>query len=374
MDPHEPGLPGVTIYLDVNLNGALDRGEPQAITRRDNPLTDFDEAGHYAFADVHPGFVIVREVQPEGYEQTFPGEFLCDAIFCTGRGHMVTVEPGQSVDGLHFGNRPTEDAATVVGVKWLDRNGNGVRERNEPTMAGVVVFADLNGNQRLDEGEPQTLTSEDDPSTPINETGLYRLENISSGETVIREVVPVGYRQTFPPPETSIVQSLSENLPGGRALALEWLSATSELGPDGTTDLVLTFEILWPDGCGRLLPEMTDVTLEGDRVDVQLYGTQIGRVCTLALRPERQTVRLADAPAGRYGVRTVLMENSEPGDAFTRSFVQEGRMLVGGVGGYEVRLQSGEIREGLHFGNQPEEPNPWLEQADFDGNGLLEAA
>ena len=374
MDVREPGLAGVTIYLDVNLNGQLDRGEPQAITRRDNPLTDFDEAGWYTFADVRPGFVIVRELPPDGYEQTFPGEFLCDAIFCIGRGHMVTVEPGQSIDGLHFGNRPVLDTATVMGLKWLDANGNGIRERNEPAMAGVVIFADLNENQTLDEGEPQTKTAEDDRSTPINETGLYRLENVPPGETTIREVVPDGYRQTFPPPETRMLQSHSEDLPGGRALSLEWLSVTSELGPDGTTDLVLTFEVLWPDGCGRLLPDLAEVGLEGDRIDVQLYGTQIGRICTLALRPETQTVRLPDVPGGRYGLRTVLMENSEPGDEFARSFVLEGRLLVGGVGGHEVRLQPGEIREGLFFGNQPvEEPDPWLERADFDGNGVLEA-
>ena len=42
------------------------------------------------------------------------------------------------------------ETGTVVGTKWEDRNGNHERDGGEPGMAGVVVYADLNGNGRLD--------------------------------------------------------------------------------------------------------------------------------------------------------------------------------------------------------------------------------
>lgn len=370
----EPGLAGVRIYLDANLNNQFDEDEPHTVTQRDNPVTDFDEAGLYGFPEVRPGFYIVREIEPAGYQQTFPEEFLCDAIFCVGRGHMVYVEPGQSYDDLNFGNRPATETATVEGVKWIDLNGNGQRERNEPPMAGVVIYADLNDNRQRDDNEPFTRSLADDPATPMNEAGLYRLEGVPAKEVVIREVVPEEYHQTYPTEVTEILDSVSVDVPGGRAYDLQWLTARSEVGPEGRIDLGLTFEVTWRDGCGTLLPDQAKVDREGDRIHVQLFGTHIGRACTLALKPESQTVRLSDVPAGRYAVRTVLMESPRPGEEFEPSFVLEGRLSVGGPGGHAVVLQPGEVRQGLHFGNQPlGEPNLWLGRADFDYDGYLTA-
>ena len=71
-DPREPGLAGVAIYLDVNGNGAFDRGEPNGTTMRDDPLTAVDETERYWIENVQPGSYLVREVVPDGFVQTFP--------------------------------------------------------------------------------------------------------------------------------------------------------------------------------------------------------------------------------------------------------------------------------------------------------------
>ena len=71
-DPGEPGLAGVTIFSDVNLNGEIDEGEPQSITMENDPETDFDETGLYWLEDLPPGEHVIREVVPDGFEQTFP--------------------------------------------------------------------------------------------------------------------------------------------------------------------------------------------------------------------------------------------------------------------------------------------------------------
>ncbi|BAY62588.1 YD repeat protein [Calothrix brevissima NIES-22] len=69
----EPGLGGVTVYLDLNNNGLLDVNEPSQITAFDNPNTlDIDETGQYKFTGLEAGTYIVREVIPQGYTQTYP--------------------------------------------------------------------------------------------------------------------------------------------------------------------------------------------------------------------------------------------------------------------------------------------------------------
>ncbi len=59
----EPGLEGITVYLDSNNNGTLDENEPTQIT---------DETGQYKFTGLEAGTYIIREVVPTDYEQTYP--------------------------------------------------------------------------------------------------------------------------------------------------------------------------------------------------------------------------------------------------------------------------------------------------------------
>ncbi len=64
-DQGEPALPGWEIYLDLNLNGAYDGGEPLEVTAAD---------GSYAFTGLAVGTYVVGEVMQEGWVQTYPGE------------------------------------------------------------------------------------------------------------------------------------------------------------------------------------------------------------------------------------------------------------------------------------------------------------
>jgi len=187
-DPDEPGLGGVTIYADLNTNGALDPGEPRAVSMMDDPDTDFDEAGMYWLDDVPTGEQAIREEVPGGFEQTYPA---------SGEHRLVFAE-NQVVEGLDFGNRRTA-GGSVRGVKWLDADRSGSRDSDEPGLPGVVIYSDLNGNGVLDDGEPRMSTMEDDPDTDFDEAGLYWLDDVPIGEQAIREEVPDGFVQTFPP-------------------------------------------------------------------------------------------------------------------------------------------------------------------------------
>lgn len=147
----EPGLAGVTIYADLNSNNQHDSGEPQTITQLDDPNTlEVDETGQYVLDGLPPGNYFIREVVANGYQQTFP-----DPLGPLAGGHEVAIGSGEFLDKIDFGNTPP---ASVHGEKWLDENGDGMRDENEPGLNGVVVYADINNNGQLDPDEPRAVT------------------------------------------------------------------------------------------------------------------------------------------------------------------------------------------------------------------------
>ena len=70
---NEPGLAGVSVYLDSNNNGKLDPDEPVKLTAEDDLSTlDIDETGQYEFNNLLSGTYTVREIIPPDFKQTFP--------------------------------------------------------------------------------------------------------------------------------------------------------------------------------------------------------------------------------------------------------------------------------------------------------------
>ena len=62
-DPSENGLPGWTVFVDTNKNGAFNAGEPTTVT---------DVKGRYEFLGLPTGSTTVYEVPQDGYSPT-PG-------------------------------------------------------------------------------------------------------------------------------------------------------------------------------------------------------------------------------------------------------------------------------------------------------------
>ena len=86
---------------------------------------------------------------------------------------------------------PIPRCAEIHGTKWLDYNGNGVRDPGEPGLVGVTIT--LNGG-----ASGTTLTMADDPNTKLDETGMYWFTGLAAGTYLVQEVLPPGSRQTFP--------------------------------------------------------------------------------------------------------------------------------------------------------------------------------
>ncbi|MCA9148976.1 MAG: tandem-95 repeat protein, partial [Planctomycetales bacterium] len=62
-DAGEPGMEGITIFLDLDRDNQLDPDEPTTLTLAD---------GSYSFTDLAAGAYVVRELVPDGYTITFP--------------------------------------------------------------------------------------------------------------------------------------------------------------------------------------------------------------------------------------------------------------------------------------------------------------
>ncbi len=62
-DANEPPLADWDVFIDLNVNGRFDAGEPQ---------TQTDQAGGYRFEDLPPGSYLVSELVPAHWEQTYP--------------------------------------------------------------------------------------------------------------------------------------------------------------------------------------------------------------------------------------------------------------------------------------------------------------
>jgi protocatechuate 3,4-dioxygenase beta subunit len=182
--PGDPGIAGVTIYLDANNNGVLDPGEVSTTT---------DANGNYQFTNLAPGTYYVREVVPPGFIQTtpYPAPIVVSAAGGGGAGPQFG---GQTFQGVNFGNFKL---ISISGVKFVDTNADGAFDTGKPGLAGVTVFLDANNNGVLDPGEPSTTT---------DANGHFQFNNVGPGSFTVREVPQPGWVQTT---ATQVITALS---------------------------------------------------------------------------------------------------------------------------------------------------------------------
>lgn len=165
-DVGELGIAGWQVFIDSNNNAVLDVGEPRTTT---------DVSGRYTLRSAS-GTQVVRVVRPAGWLASNSAE----------ESKSVAVTLGGTITA-NFGSFAPSGSST--GFKWLDINGDGIRDASEPGIAGVYIYLDLDGDGRPDVGEPAAITKAD---------GSYVLNPPIAGTYTIREVVDPGYVQTFP--------------------------------------------------------------------------------------------------------------------------------------------------------------------------------
>lgn len=166
-----------TVFIDENLNGALDPNEIQTETNAD---------GRFVFSRLAAlTDYTIREVLPTGFVQTTPRN-LAEATVTLGAAQTLEFPLGSS-----FGDTGGQTAdGRVLGVVFTDTDGDGVRDVGETGVSGVTVFVDENNDRVLNGGERSTVTVD----------GMYVLEQLRGNRQAVRISVSAmsGLRQVSP--------------------------------------------------------------------------------------------------------------------------------------------------------------------------------
>jgi uncharacterized repeat protein (TIGR01451 family) len=215
--------------------------------------------------------------------------------------YQVTLELGGVISAVDFGNYRT---IGISGHKYEDLNGDGLQEQNEPGVAGVEIYVDLNHNGQWDPEEPHTLTQPDDPATAeIDETGDYELAGLAPPQPqlgsnqpasfTVAEVVPSGWVQSFPvsvPPVMSPLPQASVSPFLVPAVAISNVSVVE--GDSGTTFAVFTVSL-----SGQFPAEVTlnYATADGTATAGSDYAATTG---SLVFAPGKMTQTISVAVYG----------------------------------------------------------------------------
>lgn len=185
-DAGEPGLNGVTVYVDLNDNDQRDAGEPAFPTTHDGSNDGAFWFGTAQFLGGLPGTFTLRAEVPDDI-QSFPGgpDFqhrvsLPEEVDDDTRviGEFETAEPPNFGIATDFVNDPPNDKGTIIGYKWHDLNQNGQWDTDEPERAGWLVYIDLDNNDVFDPDEPSSITDAE---------GRYVFPDLVPGDYTLRE-------------------------------------------------------------------------------------------------------------------------------------------------------------------------------------------
>ncbi|NEQ39576.1 MAG: tandem-95 repeat protein, partial [Okeania sp. SIO3I5] len=91
---------------------------------------------------------------------------------------------------------------SISGIKFQDNNNNSIQDPGEIGLAGFTIYIDINNNNNLDNGEPNTITNSD---------GSYIIENIEIGTYTIREIQQSDFIQTTTDPNINVIAN--QNIP-----------------------------------------------------------------------------------------------------------------------------------------------------------------
>ena len=204
--PGEPGLQNWTITC-------------QGPSCPAGTTTTTDANGAYSFTGLQPGTYTIGEVAQSGWVQSAP----------SGAGtHTVLVQSGSLADGNDFGNIPPP-TGQIHGQKFLDLDGDGEKDENEPGLNGVTIRLETSQGSLIKAQETHAMDlNEDGFEDPLTEWGLFWFEDLEPGSVIVNEAAVPGMTATAPASgqfdltlsHAQIVQGLKfGNKPNG---AMDW--------------------------------------------------------------------------------------------------------------------------------------------------------
>jgi uncharacterized repeat protein (TIGR01451 family) len=186
-DISEPGIDGVTIYLDgSNGRPANNQFDPADVANNlpAETSTMTSGGGNWSFTGLVPGSYTEREIEPAGYLCSAPSTNFVNCEF----GQTLTSGAADNT-GQDFGN---VQSATFAGTKFDDANGNGVNDGEGP-VSGVQIYLDGTGGQLADD-----IYESGEATTTTDGTGAWSIGDLYPGTYTAREVEPSGHQCSAP--------------------------------------------------------------------------------------------------------------------------------------------------------------------------------
>lgn|GEM_PF-4183794 len=234
-----------------------------------------------------------------------------------------------------IGTPPPPPPTTIQGVKFADLDGDGVRDADEPGLAGWTIFLDENGNGTLDVSEASTRTGS---------SGQYSFR-VSPGDYVVAEVLEPNWTQTFPAGGThDVTVALGE-------------VATADFG--NRPDPGEIRGIKWADENRNGVRDAGELGLPGWTIFVDANNNSLLDLDEIsAVTAADGSYVLASVPFGTQIVREVMQPSYE-------------QTFPSGNGTQTVSVGAGQIVSGVNFGNRLKDSGiSGVKWHDLNGNGL----
>jgi hypothetical protein len=212
-----------------------------------------------------------------------------------------------------------EYTASVSGTVFNDLNGDGVRQTNEPGLAGVIVYADLNDNGVFEPG---------DPSATTDASGNYVLNGLPAGTVIIRQEISPGNRQSYPLGGGSENVTVSEQVVTGANFAQStdlYISGSVTLNGVGQSGVIVYADL---NNDGKFEAGENNKTTASDG-SFAFTGLAAG---TYTLRMVLPAGDIQTSPANNAGITLTLTSGSvEQGLSFTLAKQSTATPLTGTV-------------------------------------------
>ncbi len=185
---------GDKVWEDLNANGIQENGEPGVenvtveLWNCNNDLLKTivtDQDGIYLFDTLVPGNYKIKFVLPPNYHftQANAGSDTLDSDADVNTGFTNCEELTSNEKNLTY-DAGIYQYAKIGDYVWLDEDGNGVQNNNEPPFENVeVILQDCDGNE---------ISSQNTGST-----GLYLFDELVPGDYQLKFVAPQNYSFTY---------------------------------------------------------------------------------------------------------------------------------------------------------------------------------
>lgn len=195
MDGSQNGVSGLTVSLCDEAGNAL----ATAVT---------DETGAYGFDGLTPGVYTLQAELPQGYLYARAQDAESRSSFLQSRADgeterlPIALSMGDELSGIDIGMGAM---GTIGDFAWLDKNGNGMQDLDEPGVPGIQIFLYQHGELAA--------------SAETDAYGHYQLTGLYPGEYEMRVVLPAELKTTLCQTEFPLVASILPQGEEGEATA-----------------------------------------------------------------------------------------------------------------------------------------------------------